>query len=688
MVTDFETGTTWEMVSLGTVEVEGKNLVFRIKGENDKDEPYLFMATFISKDASKTLSNIEKAAKIVGFSKNYLTTFMKLIAPIIPKIYSTLRISSPVEAEEETEVFTPGLIEEAKKEANRIVNSDDPLSESMNYLQKVVCGEKNNSAKLFLKCIGIKSKDNRVKWIVIITGVSGAGKSTLMRIVELLCNCKKVGRLTRHALDYMELKGYDVLVLQEVGHLDNEDHGLSTIKFVSVDDNGYTVEVPTRDPDTGEMATKTYKIPPINVLSSSTRVEFEEQFERRAEFINPDESDVQTKLVKEFKAEIERQKVEVMFGKRRWTEFDYAKKVLKEVIALIEDVSVEIPFPSELNKVIKKDVIRVRGDVDKLYSNVRLYHMLIQKSQKILEKDGKRILFASPAGAVQTVELFRDSLETMIGGIDKRTKAILTTMAKLGYSKGQKISMKQRSEIAKELSRSPTTIYNFLEKLYHHNLVQKGKEGEGKGSPVYYELLINPEELIESPISSPEELSKDLYNEMISSGYNFLRSIIVDKPTLAEIMKGWGRANEIRTSTAKQGENIRNASLQPLKQFRRMLRVFNDDKTQNNAGISYSIGMSTLPTISKATESSLIVPTHEGSGTLGTANITAREAILRVLAAFFSLGMSAFKKEVEKLTGHSYGQEEQAELLVLRQEGICEIGKESVTLNRVEMSEP
>ncbi|MGI0090833.1 MAG: hypothetical protein ACREBS_03900 [Nitrososphaerales archaeon] len=45
------------------------------------------------------------------------------------------------------------------------------------------------------------------------------------------------------------LSGYNVLVLKEVAYLDNEDQGQSTLRFLSVDDDRYTVEVPIRDPD-------------------------------------------------------------------------------------------------------------------------------------------------------------------------------------------------------------------------------------------------------------------------------------------------------------------------------------------------------------------------------------------------------------------------------------------------------
>jgi len=72
----------------------------------------------------------------------------------------------------------------------------------------------------------------------------------------------------------------------------------------------------------------------------------------------------------------------------------------------------------------------------------------------------------------------------------------------------------------------------------------------------------------------------------------------------------------------------------------------------------------------------------EGLGTSGTPNITAREAMLRVLEVDVSLGIIRFKKEVEKLTGRPYGLEEKATLLEIKNEGVCDIGEESVTLTQ------
>lgn len=341
----------------------------------------------------------------------------------------------PEDSSQETHL-PPKVLNEAALEAERILDSYDPLAEADRHLAALICGERKNRQKLFLKCVATKSKDKRLLWIVLITGTEGSGKSTMQKIFEKSCRCKVVGRLTKHALDYMNLVNFDVLVLKEFGHTDKEEDGLSTIKFVSLDDDGYTVEVPWRDPDSGIWTTKTYKIPPIDVLSSSTRVQFDPQFERRAEFFNPDESEEQTVAVRRFKAERERHAIQVKLGTRRYTNSDFALAVLSSLLAKIEDLDVEIPFPRQLDHAILSKAMRSRGDIDKLMMNVRAYHLLLQRSQFKIQRGEKKVIFASPAGAARVIELFRESFDAMLGGVDKRTAVVVQQMVKIWLQEG------------------------------------------------------------------------------------------------------------------------------------------------------------------------------------------------------------------------------------------------------------
>lgn len=567
----------WDIPGIGNVERQDRSLRFRLQGKRGAKDPVEFMATLTTRDVSKTLRDIERAAKTAGVAKKRLLGFMKGVARLLPTIFGDLREEeSPVPVDQDDHT-SPEMQVEAEREAERILGGNDPLTEVDKYLGHLISGEEKNRKILFLKAVGTKTEDRRVKWIVVDQGESGAGKTVITRILTRTCRCKVVGRLTAHALDYMELTGYDVLVLQEIGFLDKEDSGLSTIKFVSYDDNGYTVEAPVRDPETGEMTTKQYRIPPINILTTSTRVSFDPQFERRAEFLNPDESEEQTKRVHDFKATAEQQNIEVKLGTRKWIDADFAIAVVKAVLAGIKDLEVEIPFPHVLNRILRSSPIRTRGDIDKIYANVRLYTLLNQRHHRPIEgPTGHKIIFVSPDEAIKLVELCRESLETMIGGIDRRTKKLVQAMANLGFKAKQRIGMDERMKLASQLKRSPQTIYQFLERLYSNRLVKKGKEGEGKTAPVFYELIKNPLDMISSPLLSAEEV-QELRAEMLAVGIAFLRIQRLPPVTFSEVMKGWGRSTEEARKRQKMESEQLCASSSSQNQVRRTMRSLFDN---------------------------------------------------------------------------------------------------------------
>ena len=80
--------------------------------------------------------------------------------------------------------------------------------------------------------------------------------------------------------------------------------GMSTIRFLSGDDQGYTVEVTNRNKETGRMETVQRKIPSMTVITTSTAYNLEAQFERRTHSLNIDQTKDTTRIVIGFKAEL------------------------------------------------------------------------------------------------------------------------------------------------------------------------------------------------------------------------------------------------------------------------------------------------------------------------------------------------------------------------------------------------
>jgi len=63
-----------------------------------------------------------------------------------------------------------------------------------------------------------------------------------------LFRTKEIGRFTEPAIDYADLSGFEILKLKELGYADDEEMRgqISTLKFLSTDDKGYTVEYTVR----------------------------------------------------------------------------------------------------------------------------------------------------------------------------------------------------------------------------------------------------------------------------------------------------------------------------------------------------------------------------------------------------------------------------------------------------------
>jgi hypothetical protein len=249
----------------------------------------------------------------------------------------------------------------------------------MYHLNNLIAGEEANKATIFLLLLSAKVEDAKRKQIILVKGEPGAGKTTLMGIADLF-NTKKIGRFTAHALDYTDLSHFDVLELQEVGFLDQEDQGVSTLKFLSPDDKGYTVACTVRDKETGKFIAEEHRIPPITLIASTTRVELDPQFERRAWPINPDESEQQTRAVRAFREQQQREENELLLGLRPQTSVMYSQRVLRTLIGSLEACRVVIPGCGALLRTLNTDRLRVRGDYTKLlnaiYVGAVLYFLL------------------------------------------------------------------------------------------------------------------------------------------------------------------------------------------------------------------------------------------------------------------------------------------------------------------------
>jgi len=373
------------------------------------------------------------------------------------------------------------------------------------HLDRVLVGEQDCKTAIFVLLIGSKYPEPEFKQIILIKATEGSGKSTLIRNMAEGYKVKDVGRFSAHALDYTNLEGYEILSLKELGSMDEEKQGVSTIKFLSSDDRGYNVEITVRDEATGKFKTETYTIPCITVVSTTTRLILDSQFERRAWIFGMDESPQQTERVAKWKAQNEREKAEVLLGLRKITSLEFSQEVIKRFIAQIKPVKVVIPFPKTLSEVLGFDVLRVRGDIDKLYTFTKLYAALNVKRLQKLRED---VYAVSPQVCIEALQIAEKPIEGMISRIDERAKAILSVLKEIKDVKlneegqedsvinydieGSEIDKKIREQIAVKIGKSERTVRDFFNFLSNSGYVSSDQK-----KPKTYTLLYNVKDIEE-----------------------------------------------------------------------------------------------------------------------------------------------------------------------------------------------
>jgi hypothetical protein len=284
--------------------------------------------------------------------------------------------------------------------------------------------------------------------------------------------------------------------------MDEEFQGVSTLKFLSADDRGYTVEVTERD-ERGRFKTTTYTIPPITVITSTTRVQLDPQFERRAWPLNPDESKEQTERVRQWKVKYEQEKAQVALGLLPETSYDHSLRVLRAIVKKLEPVLVILPFPDALTGLLRTDKLRVRGDYDKFLSLAKLHGFIHQKTlPRVKTQNGSVVVFLTPGHCLEVLKIAEKPYVTMAMELEQRSRRLIAAMEELGLKDlGAIIDKDARNKIAIKLGLSSKTVLRYLS-----DWADAGYMGESKttarGRPLEFQTLYPLEEIKEKATMS------------------------------------------------------------------------------------------------------------------------------------------------------------------------------------------
>lgn len=437
-------------------------------------------------------------------------------------------------------VFDPQVEAEIQAELKKILEAENQVEALKPHLDIVLVGEDDAKVPIFVLLSGSKYQEPEFKQIVLIKATEGSGKSTLIRNLAEGFKVKDVGRFSAHALDYTNLEGYEILSLKELGSMDMEKQGVSTVKFLSSDDRGYNVEVTVRDEVTGKFTTESYKIPCITVVSTTTRLILDSQFERRAWLFSMDESPQQTERVAKWKAQNEREKAEVLLGRRKITSLEFRQEVIRRFVAQTKPAKVVIPFPDTLSDLLGYDVLRVRGDIDKLYVFVKLYATFNIKRLTKLKED---VYAVTSQVCMEALQIAEKPLVGMLSKMDERAKIILSVLKEIKDVKdeivevdekkqkhkieirwdvkGSQIDKKVREQIAVKTKRSERTVREFFSFLENSGYVS-GDQKKPKTYTLLYDIKEIEDKLI--GISAKFKSADILMDKMTKEGQEWFRT--------------------------------------------------------------------------------------------------------------------------------------------------------------------
>jgi len=282
------------------------------------------------------------------------------------------------------------LIERYSDEIEKI--KQDPVGyalKTLNYLH--IDDEEAKRALLLVIASRFLPREYRLS--AVIQGPSSAGKNHLVNSIRKLTPRKwwfPVTRLTTRAIDYLPKSlGRQVLYIQEYEGLKEAAYSVR----ITVSEGELIIAYVARDPKTGELKTVQKKIlgTPI-IITTTTKIELDEDMENRTMFIYIDTSEEQTKKIIEYHkrlaSDVEFKQFIEQKVKRRCMAYRIFLKTLQKLDVII---------PRELLEEFERDMpltIRTRRDYPRLISFIKAHAVLNQHRRKIIEVDGKRYVVA------------------------------------------------------------------------------------------------------------------------------------------------------------------------------------------------------------------------------------------------------------------------------------------------------
>jgi len=363
--------------------------------------------------------------------------------------------------EKDVKVFSKEILEQAKK-----ILVDPSLEDwTQKTLDEKIYREYKNRLVAFYTLLTGRMKGGKYKQILLIRGDPGGGKTHLANSLSKLFITLKRGRFSERAIDYMQqkIREHEILYLMEMIGMEGEQKGVSTLKFLSADDQGYMVEIYGKDAD-GKPTTFEFRIPPITVLTTSISMQIEKQFARRSLSLDVDDSLEQTMGILAFKSRKEQNDILEFIGIKNENQ---RIPTLEAMITFLKSAEIGIFFTNAIIKLFEGAPslpLRIRGDYDKLLSLVKMRAFFYQYQRPFIKVGRKKIIFALPDDLLGVLQFSDETILEMTSGLEKRLRDAIPTI----YGLGGKIVEISANEVAQGFTLNDFRNAYCPKKSYNH----------------------------------------------------------------------------------------------------------------------------------------------------------------------------------------------------------------------------
>lgn len=447
-----------EVVRIGDfyISVKFKESMWRFRYMADSRNPKTAWMTMVE---AGDLRTSHKAKVLRDILKNkYGDRFNIVLEYAICIIQDNEEKWLPKEEEKKKEELQ--VSEEIKSQARELLEDSLLLYRIKKDMEKWIVGEERTSLLNLLLGISCKSKKDYA--FQLISSESAAGKTWIVRhMLKYLPEewWRKVGRLSRTALERLKDQDFDLLWIQERR---GGKEASESIRLSSVEDGGTEVWVTERSDDKG-FETQQYTVPGRSIITTTTRTDIDPQDLTRSWILSIDETEEQTKRIHDYQAKDVEKPFE--FRSAIGEVGEDLRPVIHEALRQLDwNQVVIIPFASELKRFVDSSILRSRRDFKKLIRLVRVITLIFQRQRRGFEMNGIRFLVSFPQDVYMALMIGEETFERTSRGLDKREKKVIDELKK---SKGE---MTKRA-IATNCGKSTTWTYNILKELINKGYV-------------------------------------------------------------------------------------------------------------------------------------------------------------------------------------------------------------------------